>query len=145
MVHLQSMTAKRQELNWLKNELAHNEQFWEVLHKHKQKEYGGAKDVYIFEHHVLKVKSASESNDESQLLHEIWIWKKVPKYIKRHLCKIEAYGIIDQQNYTDLRKTTKYNLFDENFIIMEKLNTNQIDIKNFLFPNVVKLYLSQRL
>lgn len=130
------MTAtKRQELIWLKNELANNEQFWESLHEHKIKEYGGSKDVFIFEHHVLKVET-EPSCEYSQLLNEIRIWKTAPKYIKQHLCKIQAYGISNKKNYSDLTKTRKYNLFGENFLIMDRLNTNTVDIKKFLFPDI---------
>lgn len=124
---------KKLELAWLKQELSTGD-LWNELNI-KTPKCGGSKEVYVFENYVIKL--LKEDMDIDQLLYELYVWKNVPKYIKKYLAPIRGYGvnILENQFFKDLgiRKTKKYKNFEHNFIIMDKIDTSFKCIKENIF------------
>lgn len=138
--------SKQQEFNFLDEKLRDGS-IWDILYNKKSKT-GIGKEVYVFDYYVLKFDKKEKNQDNSQLINEIYRWRTFPTYIKKYLAPIKTYGInyisLNEKN-KNLRKTRKYNNFEDNFLLMEKLDTRFKTIKNFCFKNEIKIKTMQNI
>ncbi len=136
------MDSQGKEFEFIDNELRYGN--ITDITQNKTAKFGLGKEVYILNHFVLKLDRIEFNQGDSQLIKEIYRWKRFPNYVKKYFAPIVTYSVNFipeemKENYS-IRKTKKYKDFKDNFLIMKKLDTKYKTIKQIAFKNNTQIH-----